>query len=91
MAKAKVLVTRVQGAGRNTFTLGEVVSHTDFPEGNFESLVKSGHIEQMAEETKAEKKVREDAEKAEAKKKSQDEADKAEFDALEAKETKAKK
>ncbi len=55
MKKAKVKVTRVQGIGRKTYVLGEVVSASDFPEGNFDKLVEGGYLA-LLEDKKSEPK-----------------------------------
>jgi uncharacterized protein YabN with tetrapyrrole methylase and pyrophosphatase domain len=45
MKKAIVRVIAVQGAGKSIFKAGETVLDVNFPVGNFDELVKSGHLE----------------------------------------------
>ena len=59
--KYKVKVTRVQGAGKKTFTTGEVVFESDFPTGIALELANSGHIELIKETETATEKVEETA------------------------------
>ena len=45
MKKGIVKVIAVQGAGNKIYKAGETVSDVNFPVGNFDELVKSGHLE----------------------------------------------
>lgn len=42
--RGTVKVFLVQGKGKKTFKKGESVKESNFPEGNFDALVKSGHL-----------------------------------------------
>ena len=45
--KAIVKVSRVQGINKNTYVGDAIVSEDMFPEGNFDLLIGSGHLEEI--------------------------------------------
>jgi hypothetical protein len=50
----KVKVLRIQGIGKRTHTVGQIVFETSFPTGVANELVKSGYLEEIVKEEKKE-------------------------------------
>lgn len=49
MKKYKVIALSVSGKGKKIFESGDTVTEDNFPEGNAEALVKTGHLKHMDE------------------------------------------
>jgi hypothetical protein len=51
MKKYKVLALSVSGKGKKIFESGDTVTEENFPEGNAEALVKTGHLKRIEDES----------------------------------------